>query len=195
MIRRHPFLVAFAVVFTIVLGWGVIWAVDYLVAPRVTTPEPAAPETAATDVAHITAMLYYANAEGTALVPVQREVQLAEGTVAQGRQILLAQLEAAPEPYVSVIPPGTTLRAFYVTSRGDAFVDLSREAAANHPGGSFTELMTVHAIVNAVTANLPAIQRVQILVDGKETDTLAGHVDLRRPLARDDSLVATNEVQ
>ena len=140
-------------------------------------------------------MLYYANAEGTALVPVQREVQLAEGTVAQGRQILLAQLEAAPEPYVSVIPPGTTLRAFYVTSRGDAFVDLSREAAANHPGGSFTELMTVHAIVNAVTANLPAIQRVQILVDGKETDTLAGHVDLRRPLARDDSLVATNEVQ
>jgi hypothetical protein len=26
-------------------------------------------------------------------------------------------------------------------------------------------------------------------VDGKEVDTLAGHVDLRRPLARDASLV------
>ena len=118
---------------------------------------------------------------------------LAEDLVAQGRQILTAQLEPAPEPYVSVIPEGTMLRAFYVTERGDAFVDLSREVSANHPGGSFTELLTVYAIVNAVTANLPAVQRVQILVDGKEADTLAGHVDLRRPLQRDKSLVRETE--
>ena len=41
-----------------------------------------------------------------------------------------------------------------------------------------------YSIVNALTVNLPAIQRVQILVDGKEVDTLAGHVDLRHPLAK-----------
>ena len=40
-----------------------------------------------------------------------------------------------------------------------------------------------------MTANLPAVQRVQILVDGKEVDTIAGHVDVRRPLERDTSLV------
>jgi spore germination protein GerM len=90
---------------------------------------------------------------------------------------------------VSVIPKGTTLRAFFVTERGDAFVDLSREVTTAHPGGSLTELLTVHAIVNAVTTNLPAVQRVQIMVDGKEVDTLAGHVDIRRPLSRDASLV------
>ena len=39
-------------------------------------------------------------------------------------------------------------------------------------------------IVNAATVNLPAISRVQILIDGKEVDTLAGHVDLRNPLAK-----------
>jgi hypothetical protein len=91
---------------------------------------------------------------------------------------------------VSVIPKGTTLRAFFVTERGDAFVDLSRDVSTAHPGGSLTELLTVHAIVNAVTANLPAVQRVQILVDGREVDTLAGHVDVRRPLVRDASLVS-----
>jgi hypothetical protein len=47
--------------------------------------------------------------------------------------------------------------------------------------------------VNAVTANLPAARRVQILIDGKEADTLVGHVDLRRPLTRDDSLVTASE--
>ena len=50
-------------------------------------------------------------------------------------------------------------------------------------------VLTVYAIVNAVTANLPSVQRVQILVDGKEVDTIAGHIDVRRPLARDGSLV------
>jgi spore germination protein GerM len=148
--------------------------------------EPAAP---AAGVPRITATLFYASADGQALVPIQREVALAEGLVPQGREILTAQLQGAPSPYVSVIPEGTTLRAFYVTERGDAFVDLSPEVSSRHPGGSSTELLTVQAIVNAVTANLPTIQRVQILIDGREADTLAGHVDLRRPLQPDVSLV------
>ena len=81
------------------------------------------------------------------------------------------------------------LRAFYITVRGHAFVDLSPEVAAMHPGGSTNELLTVYAIVNAVTANLSSVQRVQILIGGKQADTLAGHVDLRRPFERDSSLV------
>jgi hypothetical protein len=63
-------------------------------------------------------------------------------------------------------------------------VDLSAEVARNHPGGSIDEILTVYTIVNALTDNLPAITAVQILVDGREVDTLAGHVDLRRPLRK-----------
>jgi hypothetical protein len=37
------------------------------------------------------------------------------------------------------------------------------------------------------------VKRVQILVDGKEVDTIAGHVDVRRPLTRDTSLVREAE--
>jgi hypothetical protein len=32
--------------------------------------------------------------------------------------------------------------------------------------------------------NLPAVSGVQIRSDGREVDTLAGHVDLRRPLQK-----------
>lgn len=189
MSRGRWLQVAFGIVLLGLLAWGVMRGLEYLVTPRVTIPVDVAEPGTPADVPHITATLFYADPDGQALVPVQREVPLAEDTVTQGRQILAAQFEAAPESHVSVIPPGTMLRAFYVTERGDAFVDLSGEVAANHPGGSFTELLTVYAIVNAVTANLPAIERVQILIDGKEADTLAGHVDLRRPLQRDQSLV------
>ena len=93
------------------------------------------------------------------------------------------------EPLVSAVPPGTTLRALFITDRGDAYVDLSHEVAAAHPGGTLNELLTVYTIVDALTVNLPGVQSVQILVDGKEVQTLAGHVDLRQPLAKNLSLV------
>jgi len=141
------------------------------------------------EVPRIAATLFFASADGLALVPVLREVALAEGLVLQGRAILTAQLDSPPPSYGSVIPEGTQLRAFYVTERGDAFVDLSLETSAPHMGGSSAELLAVYAIVHAVTANLTTIQRVQILIDGREADTLAGHVDLRRPLVSDMSLV------
>jgi germination protein M len=186
--RRRLLPIAIGVILLGILAWGVTAALE-----RLTRPEPRAAEPPATssttETPHIAATLFYASAEGDSLVAVRGEVALAEGIDAQGRQIVMTQLGPAPSPHVSVIPKGTTLRAFFVTERGDAFVDLSREVTTAHPGGSLTELLTVHAIVNAVTTNLPAVQRVQIMVDGKEVDTLAGHVDIRRPLSRDASLV------
>ena len=145
--------------------------------------------TTASATAHITATLFYASSDGQSLAAVRREVPLATGVVAQGKEILQAQLEPPPAPYLSTIPAGTMLRAFYVTDRGDAFVDVSGEISKAHPGGTLNELLTVDTIVDAVTANLPAVHRVQILVDGKEVDTIAGHVDLRHPLERDTSFV------
>ena len=65
-----------------------------------------------------------------------------------------------------------------------AFVDLSAEAGGAHPG-SLDEIFTVYSIVNTLTDNLPAIAAVQLLVDGRQVDTLAGHVDVRRPVAKD----------
>ena len=188
MTRNGRLLLIGAVALVIVVGVAITMSIERLVQPRradVRPPSPLPP--AAT--AHITATLFYGSLDGQALVPLRREVPLAEGVLAQGAQILRAQLAAAPPPLVSVIPKGSSLRAFYVTSRGEAVVDLSREVSVNHPGGSLMESLTVYAIVNAVTANLPGVQRVQLLVDGREVETIAGHIDVRRPLERDVSLV------
>ena len=153
------------------------------------SPVAATEPAMSSEVARIAATLFFASADGLALVPVLQEVALAEGPVPQGRAILTAKLQHPPPPYGSVIPEGTQLRAFYVTERGDAFVDLSFETSARHMGGTSAELLAIYAIVHAVTANLATIQRVQILIDGREADTLAGHVDLRRPLESDMSMV------
>jgi len=189
MTRTRWIQLAAAIVVVIAAAWSASRLLEQMVSPR---PEPQNAETPAApaaNVPHIIATLYYGTADGQALAAVKREVPLGDGPRAQGRQILESELEAAPSPYLSLIPAGTMLRAFYITDRGDAFVDLSPEVSTMHPGGSTNELLTVYAIVNTVTANLSSVERVQILIDGKQADTLAGHVDLRRPFERDTSLV------
>jgi spore germination protein GerM len=157
---------------------------------------PAPSSTASTsDTRKITGTLYFVAEDGMSLVGVQREVPFGETVLDQARHVVVAQLGDAPGPFVSAIPPGTTLRGIYMTDRGDAFVDLSGEARTRHTGGALDELFTVYAIVNALTTNLPAIKRVQILVEGKEVDTLAGHVDLRHPLQRSLKWVRTEKTE
>lgn len=94
---------------------------------------------------------------------------------------------------MSTIPKGSTLRGIFVSERNEVFVDLDPSIRAAHPGGTMQELMTVYAIVNAVLTNLPNLQEVQILIGGQEADTLAGHVDLRRPLRKNESLIAPTQ--
>ena len=77
----------------------------------------------------------------------------------------------------------------FVSERNEVFVDLDPSIRTAHPGGSLQELMTVYTIVHALLTNLPTLQEVQILIGGQEEDTLAGHVDLRRPLRKNDYLL------
>ena len=138
----------------------------------------------AVDGRKIHATLFYVAENGVELVPVSREVPLGATPGEQARRIIEAQLQAAPTGLFTAIPPGTTVRAVFLTGKGEAFVDLSLEIVSAHSGGSLDETLTVFALVNALTVNLPDVTGVQILVDGKELDTLAGHVDLRHPLKR-----------
>ena len=178
-------LAAWLVVMAVVLvaaGVGAVVLSRYLAAgDGAPVPEGAPP---AAETRKIKVRLFYVAEDGVRLAPAEREVPFGESAVDQARRIVEAQLEPVSPPLLSPIPPGTRLRALYLTEANHAFVDLSAEAQSAHPGGLSSELLTVYAIVDALTVNLPALAGVQILVDGHEVDTLAGHVDLRRPLAR-----------
>jgi hypothetical protein len=186
--RRRKIVLALV---TLLLGG--LFAVAFVMLPRwlqesggaSTAVEPAA----APATPKIRARLFYVSEDGLRLIALEREVPFGESTLAQARRIVEAQLERPAAPLVSAVPEGTKLRAIYLGSAGDAFVDLSRDVTSAHTGGALDEILTVYSIVNALTTNLSAVRTVQILVDGHEVDTLAGHVDLRRPLPRGASWV------
>ena len=93
-------------------------------------------------------------------------------------------MQAPPDGMASAIPAGTTVRALYITPKGEAYIDLSSEVVTGHTGGSLDEALAVYAIVNALTVNMQDLTAVQILVNGRQVDTLVGHIDLRHPLNR-----------
>lgn len=180
-------------VFLVVAGAWWLMARSARQAPLDPRKPASADTTAPGDARKITATLFFVSEDGMSLVGVQREVAFGESVLDQARQIVVSQLATAPTPLVSAIPPDTKLRALYLTERGDAFVDLSADVRTRHTGGALDELFTVYTIVNALTTNLPAVKRVQILIDGKEVDTLAGHVDLRHPLQKNQKWVKSEK--
>jgi Sporulation and spore germination len=73
---------------------------------------------------------------------------------------------------------GADLRAVYLITPGVAVIDLNSAFANGHRSGVLEEELTVTSFIQTLTANVPGIVRVKILVDGKDRETLAGHADL-----------------
>jgi spore germination protein GerM len=186
-----------------VFGWIVMSALGRLLStpaappPDVATEVPAVAPPATTEPAagpRIKATLFFASADSQRLVGVQQDVPLAEGPVAQARALVTALLTSTPpDGLASTIPEGTALRGVYLSDQRELFVDLDETVRSKHRGGSTQELLTVYSLVNTLTVNLSTIAAVQILIDGREADTLAGHVDLRRPLRKNEALIAPSE--
>jgi hypothetical protein len=169
---------------TIALG---IWLVAatlprWLTSTEGTAPnvQPDRPEASATR--QIKATLFYVAEHGTELIPQSRDVPYGATPADQARRIVEAQVGAPPTGARSAIPAGTTVRAVFLTGSGEAYVDLGGAIRSGHTGGSLGEALAVYAIVNALTVNLRDVTAVQILIEGREVDTLAGHLDLRYPL-------------
>jgi hypothetical protein len=172
-----------------VMAGGAVWAL-FLAGVRWPGAAPTGPGGAPAPTSEpvaarrIKAQLFYVAEDGLRLVRVEREVPYGESLVDQARRLVEAQLEPPPPPLASAVPPGTQLKDVFVDEGRQVYLDLSGEATAGHTGGSLDEILAVYALVNAVAVNLPAVQAVQLLVDGREVDTLAGHVDLRHPLRK-----------
>jgi len=84
------------------------------------------------------------------------------------------QLPGAPHP----LSPAADVRAIYLVDPGAAVIDLNAAFADQHRSGILSEQLTVNSLVETLAFNVPGIERVNILVEGKTRDTLAGHADL-----------------
>ncbi|HEY8233500.1 MAG TPA: GerMN domain-containing protein [Vicinamibacteria bacterium] len=154
------------------------------------TPEPE-PLAGATDPARrISVRLYFEAADKDGLLPEERDVAFSPDLAQQLRTVVEELAKGPTSGLVPTLPQGTRVIDVFVLAHGVACVSLSGEIAAGLPGGSRAELLTVYSIVNTIVTNFPAVSRVQLVLNDQLATTLAGHVDLGRPLPPDMTLVA-----
>ena len=135
-------------------------------------------------------LIYYPASRRDGLIGEPRVIFKTAAPGDRAKQIL-ADLISGPatDEALRALPPGTRLRQVFVLDDGTAYVDFSSDLKQGIAGGSVEELLTVYSIVNSVILNIPEIRRVGILINGRPVDTLNGHLDLRRPLPPDSSII------
>ena len=123
--------------------------------------------------------LYVLARSGRELATETEEILYSPSLQQQAKEVVRLLLRRS-----GAIPRGVSLRELFITSQGVAYLDLSQELVSNHPGGSSAEELTVFSLSQTLIANFPAVKTVRILVEGREIQTIAGHLDLTIPYGR-----------
>jgi hypothetical protein len=89
---------------------------------------------------------------------------------------VLAQYLQTPSPHP--LAKGSDIKDVYFIATDTMIVDTTTEFADGHPSGILLEEMTLASLIETLNANVPGINKIKFLVDGKERETLAGHADL-----------------
>jgi hypothetical protein len=178
MIPRH-LLIAVAVMLTVVLamsfyGWrmrGRVKGAEVRVTTQAVAPPAAGPTEQVT--------LYVAYDDMGTLRPRVVRIPLPAGRQERAEELLRALVDIyLDKSSPHVLGPGSEMRSVYLVDPGLAVIDLNAAFANGHRSGVLVEELTMASLVGSLSANIPGINRVKILVDGKERETLAGHVDL-----------------
>ena len=152
-----------------------------------TVSDPAA---AANKVAIRSIQLFYGS-PNQLLASEPRNVSLPESPAA-AIPLVMRELVKGPvgQGSLRILPEDTVVRGAWLLPGGTVIVDLGGPTLSSGWGtGSHQELLAIQSLVQTATTNFADAQRVRILVNGTQTETLGGHVALSRSFApRSDSV-------
>jgi hypothetical protein len=81
------------------------------------------------------------------------------------------------------------VREFFIDRTGMAYVDLASPVQNSIKASAEEEMLALYAMVNTLTQNFEEIKLVCFLLEGREAQTLAGHIDLTRKFVRRADLI------
>ena len=127
-------------------------------------------------------LVYFSDGPGEYLIGEKREILKRDDVEEEAAEAIDELIKGPKGKLIPTIPRQTKLLDLELGKEGMAKVNFSKALSKDHPGGSSAEMMTVYSIVNSLALNFSQIKRVQILVEGKEIETITGHLSLRRAI-------------
>lgn len=109
--------------------------------------------------------------ETTVFMPEDRGLR-----VRASLRAVLAEYLQSPSPHP--LGRGVDIRDVYWIDGDTVVINTTPQFVTAHPSSALLEQMTMASLIETLSANVQGVRRVKFLVDGRERDTLAGHVDL-----------------
>lgn len=134
--------------------------------------------------------LYFSDTNERFLIPEKRYIPRDGTQEGRAKEIIKALVDGSKTGLVNTFPLKTDIISVRIESDQTARVNFGQNLAANHPGGSASEMATVYSLTNSLIANIPEIKKVRILIEGKEQGALKGHIDIREPFSFNKEFVA-----
>jgi hypothetical protein len=135
------------------------------------------------------ATLYFGDERSDFLIPEFRTLTTASDPAEKATALVQELIKGPTARGVRTVPRQTKIIWSKTAADGLLRINFGSEMVQYHPGGSTAELLTVYAIVNTITANIPEIKKVQLLFDGTTIETIAGHFDCSVPISPRQELV------
>ena len=136
--------------------------------------------------------LFFADVEQERLIPYPVDVEIGKDHVETLGNVLKALLDGPKRGgYAPILPKGTKLRVVFPGQNATAYVDFDKTLRTEHPGGAWAELMTAYGVAGTVIRSFPEFfERVVLLIDGQEAQSIAGSLAITGPLTFREELFA-----
>jgi len=134
-------------------------------------------------------VLFFSDQDGAYLIGEKRKIIKKRDFKDEGKEVIDELIKGPRGKLIPTLPPRTKCLNFKLNEKGVAIVNFNRALSKDHPGGSSAEILTAYSLVNSLTQNFPQIKQVQILIEGKPVETIAGHLSLKQPIASNPKLI------
>ena len=132
--------------------------------------------------------LYFSSMSDDRFVAERREAPVTADLTQTLRAVVELLIAGPVDSLAPTLPADTVVRDLYLGVDGVAYVNFTASLVNRHPGGSSAEYATLGSLVRTMTVNFPEVKAVQILIDGRPRETLAGHYGIRDALRPEDFL-------
>ncbi len=133
--------------------------------------------------------LFFSDANERFLIPEKRFIAKEKEPEAQAQELVKALLAGSKTGLVNTFPEKAELQDVRMEGSDMLVVNFRESLTAHHPGGSAAEMATLYSLTNTLIVNIPAVKKVQVLIGGKERESLKGHIGLQHPFTMNRELI------
>lgn len=136
--------------------------------------------------------LYFSDLNERFLVPEKRQIPKDKDIAGQVSELVKALIDGSKTKLVNTFPQRAEVQNVKIEDGKRVLISFNKYLLRNHPRGSASEMATIYSLTNTLTVNIPSIKEVVLQVDGKELESIGGHIDTRHPFAQNKDLLAPN---